>query len=70
MYSDGCSSVQFIASWAHSFWRMVGKGMQRRESYNCHMDRFSYDRNAFLAFLYGDQVCLVHCGYAFNIVLL
>lgn len=28
---------------------------------------FSYDRNAFLAFLYGRQVCIVHCGYDFNL---
>lgn len=62
-----CCSEPFIASWGHLLCRMVGKGMQRRESCNCHMAWFSYDRNAFLAFLYGGQVCIVHCGYDFNL---
>lgn len=47
-----------------------GKRMQRRESYSCRIGWFSYDRNAFLAFLYDGQVRLVHYGYAFNVVLL
>lgn len=61
-----CYSELFIASWGHLFCRMLGKEMQRRESCNCHMAWFSCDRNAFLAFLYGGQVCIAHCGYNFN----
>lgn len=28
---------------------------------------FSFDRNAFIAFLYGGQVCMAHCGYNFSL---